>query len=157
MFAGLDQKTLRMVAAGSMHCVCLTGVIHKRCCVLVVFNHLDLNVHFHFGLEVATVPVQHIPHIPMFLLSPEDGDLFVWGSNKHGQLISRELFLSSATPVKRSLLGGENVRHVWSGWTHIVAQTGEACLITADFTVALLNPEVFGAGAQNEVKWQIGR
>lgn len=126
MSAGLDQKTSRMVTAGSMHCVCLTGVIHKHCYVRVIFNHLDLNIHFHFGLEVTLVQVRHIPHIPMFLLSPEDGDLFLWGSNKHGQLISRDPFLSSATPVKRSLLGGEKVYHVWSGWTHIIAQTGEA-------------------------------
>lgn len=62
----------------------------------------------------------------MFLLFSEDGDLFLWGSNKHGQLITRDPFLSSATPVKRSLLGGEKVCRVWSGWTHIVAQTGAA-------------------------------
>lgn len=54
-----------------------------------------------------------------------DGDLFLWGSNKHGQLTTTEPFLSSATLVKRSLLGGEKVIHVWNGWTHIVAQTGE--------------------------------
>lgn len=54
-----------------------------------------------------------------------DGDLFVWGSNKHGQLTTTGPFLSSPTLVKRSLLGGEKVLHVWSGWTHVVAQTGE--------------------------------
>ncbi|KAK1887489.1 Tryptophan 5-hydroxylase [Dissostichus eleginoides] len=53
----------------------------------------------------------------------EDGDLFLWGSNKHGQLTSTEPFLSSPTLVKRSLLGGEKVVLVCSGWTHIVAQT----------------------------------
>ncbi|KAI3370683.1 hypothetical protein L3Q82_007240 [Scortum barcoo] len=73
----LDQKTSHMVAAGSAHCVCLTG----------------------------------------------DGDLFLWGSNKHGQLTTPEPFLSSPTLVKHSLLGGEKVIHAWSGWTHIVAQT----------------------------------
>ncbi|XP_070828582.1 secretion-regulating guanine nucleotide exchange factor [Chaetodon trifascialis] len=52
-----------------------------------------------------------------------DGDLFVWGSNKHGQLTTTEPFLASPTHVKRSLLGGEKVLHVWSGWTHVVAQT----------------------------------
>lgn len=55
----------------------------------------------------------------------EDGDLFLWGSNKHGQLTTTEPFLVSPTAVKRSLLGEEKVIHVWSGWTHIVAQTGE--------------------------------
>lgn len=62
----------------------------------------------------------------MLLLSLENGDLFLWGSNKHGQLLRSEPFLSSPAPVKRSLLGGETVLHIWSGWTHIVAQTGEA-------------------------------
>lgn len=52
-----------------------------------------------------------------------DGDLFLWGSNKHGQLTSVEPFLSSPSLVKRSLLGEEKVVHVWSGWTHIIAQT----------------------------------
>ncbi|XP_041794330.1 secretion-regulating guanine nucleotide exchange factor [Chelmon rostratus] len=74
---GLDQKASHMVAAGAVHCVCVTG----------------------------------------------DGDLFVWGSNKHGQLTTTGPFLSSPTLVKRSLLGGEKVLHVWSGWTHVVAQT----------------------------------
>ncbi|XP_034541000.1 LOW QUALITY PROTEIN: secretion-regulating guanine nucleotide exchange factor [Notolabrus celidotus] len=72
---GLDQKTSRMVAAGSMHCVCLTG----------------------------------------------DGDLFLWGSNKHGQLTCPESFVSSHS--YETLAGGEKVVNVWSGWTHIVAQT----------------------------------
>lgn len=119
VFAGLERKIPRVVTAGSMHCACLTGEIHKG---------------FYLSLEVVIAPVQHIPHNPLFLSSPEDGDLFLWGSNKHGQLISRDPFLPSATPVKRSLLGGEKVHHVWSGWTHIIAQTGEAgkhttCLI----------------------------
>lgn len=56
----------------------------------------------------------------------EDGDLFLWGSNRHGQLTTTDPFMSSPTPLKRSLLGGEKVTNVWSGWTHVVAQTGEA-------------------------------
>lgn len=54
-----------------------------------------------------------------------DGDLFLWGSNKRGQLTATEAFLSTPTPVKRSLLGGEKVAGAWSGWTHVAAQTGE--------------------------------
>ncbi|XP_070686835.1 secretion-regulating guanine nucleotide exchange factor [Pempheris klunzingeri] len=80
----LDQKNSQMVAAGSAHCVCLTG----------------------------------------------DGDLFLWGSNKHGQLTNTGPFLSSPTLVKRSLQGGEKVIHVWSGWTHIVAQTESGRVFT---------------------------
>lgn len=55
-----------------------------------------------------------------------DGDMFLWGSNKHGQLATREAFLPSPSAVKRTLLGGEKVIHAWSAWTHIVAQTGDA-------------------------------
>ncbi|CAJ1056532.1 secretion-regulating guanine nucleotide exchange factor [Xyrichtys novacula] len=81
---GLDQKTSHKVAAGSMHCVCLTG----------------------------------------------DGDLFLWGSNKHGQLTSSEPFVLSPALMKRSLLGGEKVINVWSGWTHLVAQTESGRVFT---------------------------
>lgn len=55
-----------------------------------------------------------------------DGDMFLWGSNKHGQLATPEAFLPSPSAVRRTLLGGEKVIHAWSGWTHIVAQTGDA-------------------------------
>lgn len=96
------------------------------CCNGVAFDHPDFYKHRHSILELATVSVRHIPHVVMLLLSLENGDLFLWGSNKHGQCLSSEPFLSSPSPVKRSLLGGEAVLHVWSGWTHIVAQTGEA-------------------------------
>ncbi|XP_054482723.1 secretion-regulating guanine nucleotide exchange factor-like isoform X2 [Anoplopoma fimbria] len=59
-----------------------------------------------------------------------DGDLFLWGSNKRGQLTATEPFLSSPTLVKRSLLGKEKVINVWSGWTHIVAQTESGRVFT---------------------------
>ncbi|XP_029909695.1 secretion-regulating guanine nucleotide exchange factor [Myripristis murdjan] len=74
---GLDHVTPCAVAAGSVHCVCLTG----------------------------------------------EGHLFLWGSNKHGQLSTTEPFSSSPSLLKSSLMDGERVAHVWSGWTHIVAQT----------------------------------
>uniref|UniRef100_A0A8C6Q1Y4 Secretion regulating guanine nucleotide exchange factor n=1 Tax=Nothobranchius furzeri TaxID=105023 RepID=A0A8C6Q1Y4_NOTFU len=53
-----------------------------------------------------------------------EGDLFMWGSNKHGQLTTSEPFLPSPTLLKPSLFNGEKVISVWSGWTHVVAQTG---------------------------------
>ncbi|KAL6106628.1 sergef [Pungitius sinensis] len=59
-----------------------------------------------------------------------DGDLFLWGSNKRGQLTATEPFLSTPTPVKRSLLGDEKVTAVWSGWTHVVAQTESGRVFT---------------------------
>lgn len=96
------------------------------CCIRVAFDYLDFYKHLHSILKFAAVSLRHVPHVLMLLLSLENGDLFLWGSNKHGQLLSSEPFLSSPAPVKRSLLGGETVLHIWSGWTHIVAQTGEA-------------------------------
>ncbi|GAA6221452.1 secretion-regulating guanine nucleotide exchange factor isoform X1 [Lates japonicus] len=81
---GVDQKTSHLVAAGSAHCVCLTG----------------------------------------------DGDLFLWGGNKHGQLATTEPFLSSPSLLKRSLLDGEKVLNVWSGWTHVIAQTESGRVFT---------------------------
>ncbi|XP_069564334.1 secretion-regulating guanine nucleotide exchange factor isoform X1 [Brachyistius frenatus] len=81
---GLEQRTSRLVTAGSAHCVCLTG----------------------------------------------DGDLFLWGSNKHSQLTTIEAFLSSPTLLKRSLLNGKKVVNVWSGWTHIVVQTESGRVFT---------------------------
>lgn len=59
-----------------------------------------------------------------------NGDLFVWGSNKHGQLAASDIFLPSPSLVKPALLRGEKVTRVWSGWTHIVAQTGASTLHT---------------------------
>lgn len=60
------------------------------------------------------------------VLCAGDGDLFLWGSNKHGQLTTLDPFLTCPTLLKRSLLDGEKVLNVWSGWTHIVAQTGQS-------------------------------
>ncbi|XP_029010060.1 secretion-regulating guanine nucleotide exchange factor isoform X2 [Betta splendens] len=59
-----------------------------------------------------------------------DGDLFLWGSNKHGQLTATDQFLSSPTLLNRSLLDGEKVINVWSGWTHIIAQTESGRVFT---------------------------
>ncbi|CAG5957904.1 unnamed protein product [Menidia menidia] len=58
------------------------------------------------------------------------GELFLWGSNKHGQLTVSEPFLSSPTILRPSLLSGEKVVSVWSGWTHIVAQTESGRVFT---------------------------
>ncbi|XP_061577676.1 secretion-regulating guanine nucleotide exchange factor [Cololabis saira] len=60
----------------------------------------------------------------------EEGDLFMWGSNKHGQLTTTEPFLPSPTLMRRALLNGEKVMNVWSGWTHIIAQTESGAVFT---------------------------
>lgn len=59
-----------------------------------------------------------------------EGELFLWGSNKHGQMASAEPFLPSPSLLNRSLLKGEKVRNVCSGWTHVVAQTESGRVFT---------------------------
>lgn len=60
-------------------------------------------------------------------ISTVKGDVFLWGSNKHGQLVSESHFLPLPVALDRSLLQGERVIDVHSGWTHLVAITGEWC------------------------------
>ncbi|XP_007578663.1 secretion-regulating guanine nucleotide exchange factor isoform X2 [Poecilia formosa] len=60
----------------------------------------------------------------------EEGELFLWGSNKHGQLATAEPFLPSPSLLNRSLLKGEKVMGVCSGWTHVVAQTESGRVFT---------------------------
>nr|XP_006133570.1 secretion-regulating guanine nucleotide exchange factor [Pelodiscus sinensis] len=53
----------------------------------------------------------------------DDGELYVWGSNKHGQLVSKEAFLLEPQKIDAHFFSDEKIGAVWSGWTHIVAQT----------------------------------
>ncbi|NWJ04767.1 SRGEF factor, partial [Crypturellus undulatus] len=53
----------------------------------------------------------------------DEGCLYVWGSNKHGQLVSREIFLLVPKKIETVFFSHEKVATVWSGWTHLVAQT----------------------------------
>ncbi|XP_052400223.1 secretion-regulating guanine nucleotide exchange factor isoform X1 [Carassius gibelio] len=59
-----------------------------------------------------------------------EGDVFLWGSNKHGQLVSESLFLPLPVALDRSLLQGERVIDVHSGWTHLVAVTESGRVFT---------------------------
>ncbi|XP_057691823.1 secretion-regulating guanine nucleotide exchange factor isoform X2 [Corythoichthys intestinalis] len=59
-----------------------------------------------------------------------DGDVFLWGSNKHNQLLATEPFRATPAPLERSLLCGEKVVNVWSGWTHVIAQTERGRVFT---------------------------
>ncbi|XP_047243386.1 secretion-regulating guanine nucleotide exchange factor isoform X2 [Girardinichthys multiradiatus] len=60
----------------------------------------------------------------------EEGRLFLWGSNKFGQLATAEPFLPSPGLLNPSLLKGEKVIKVCSGWTHVVAQTESGRVFT---------------------------
>ncbi|KAM7086019.1 secretion-regulating guanine nucleotide exchange factor isoform 3-T3 [Molossus nigricans] len=51
------------------------------------------------------------------------GELYVWGSNKHGQLASQAVFLPVPQKIEAHCFQNEKITAVWSGWTHLVAQT----------------------------------
>ncbi|XP_027434618.1 secretion-regulating guanine nucleotide exchange factor isoform X8 [Zalophus californianus] len=51
------------------------------------------------------------------------GELYVWGSNKHGLLASLAAFLPMPQKIEAHCFQNEKVTSVWSGWTHLVAQT----------------------------------
>ncbi|NWH60411.1 SRGEF factor, partial [Geococcyx californianus] len=53
----------------------------------------------------------------------DEGQLYVWGSNKHGQLVSNEIFLVKPKKIDTQFFSHEKIGAVWSGWTHLVAQT----------------------------------
>ncbi|NXI51031.1 SRGEF factor, partial [Chloroceryle aenea] len=53
----------------------------------------------------------------------DEGHLYVWGSNKHGQLMSKEIFLVEPKKLEPQFFLHEKIGAVWSGWTHLVAQT----------------------------------
>lgn len=57
----------------------------------------------------------------------DEGHLYVWGSNKHGQLMSEEIFLVEPKKIETQFFSHEKIGAVWSGWTHLVAQTGRTC------------------------------
>ncbi|NWV00600.1 SRGEF factor, partial [Upupa epops] len=57
------------------------------------------------------------------VLLTEEGHLYVWGSNKHGQLLSNEIFLAEPKKIECQFFSYEKIEAVWSGWTHLVAQT----------------------------------
>ncbi|KAM4779159.1 secretion-regulating guanine nucleotide exchange factor isoform 2-T2 [Cyanocitta cristata] len=53
----------------------------------------------------------------------DEGCLYVWGSNKHGQLVSRDIFLAEPKKIDTQCFSHEKIGAVWSGWTHLVART----------------------------------
>ncbi|XP_029419515.1 secretion-regulating guanine nucleotide exchange factor isoform X3 [Nannospalax galili] len=57
------------------------------------------------------------------LATTDTGELYVWGCNKHGQLASQASFLPVPQKIEAHCFQDEKVTAVWSGWTHLVAQT----------------------------------
>ncbi|XP_040592007.1 secretion-regulating guanine nucleotide exchange factor isoform X5 [Mesocricetus auratus] len=53
----------------------------------------------------------------------DTGELFVWGRNKNGQLASLAAFVLLPQRIDACCFQDEKVTAIWSGWTHLVAQT----------------------------------
>ncbi|XP_040266059.1 secretion-regulating guanine nucleotide exchange factor [Bufo bufo] len=51
------------------------------------------------------------------------GELHGWGSNKHGQLLHSEPFLLQPRKMDGAAFSEEKLKAVWSGWSHLVAQS----------------------------------
>ncbi|XP_054632085.1 secretion-regulating guanine nucleotide exchange factor isoform X3 [Dunckerocampus dactyliophorus] len=118
---GLKERVVS-VAAGLRHSIAVTD---SRCVYQWGTGLCNLAKR---ALSPDPVPPHLNTKVPS--LVPGDGDLFLWGSNKHGQITTTEPFLSTPTQLKRSLFGGEKVVNVWSGWTHLVAQTESGRVFT---------------------------
>ncbi|XP_075404531.1 secretion-regulating guanine nucleotide exchange factor isoform X1 [Tenrec ecaudatus] len=58
------------------------------------------------------------------------GELYVWGSNKHGQLATQDAFLPVPRKIEGRCFQNEKVTAIWSGWTHLVAQTETGKVLT---------------------------
>ncbi|KAH0620943.1 hypothetical protein JD844_021860, partial [Phrynosoma platyrhinos] len=53
----------------------------------------------------------------------DEGEVYVWGSNKHRQLVSKDDFLLKPQKIEACYFEDEKVSKVWNGWTHMMAQT----------------------------------
>ncbi|XP_058519261.1 secretion-regulating guanine nucleotide exchange factor isoform X4 [Ochotona princeps] len=93
----LREKVVH-VAAGLRHGLAVTGLENSRAiCVVAGSDHsASLN---------------------------DAGELYVWGSNKHGQLATQAAFLPVPHKIEVCCFQNEKVTTIWSGWTHLVAQT----------------------------------
>ncbi|XP_024786587.4 secretion-regulating guanine nucleotide exchange factor isoform X3 [Pan paniscus] len=58
------------------------------------------------------------------------GEVYVWGSNKHGQLANEAAFLPVPQKIEAHCFQNEKVTAIWSGWTHLVAQTETGKMFT---------------------------
>ncbi|XP_077994838.1 secretion-regulating guanine nucleotide exchange factor-like [Glandiceps talaboti] len=68
----------------------------------------------------------------------ENGEVFMWGSNKHKQLChvsneshksdSKEEIIPTPTKLSLDLFDGRKVKELHSGWTHMIAITDNQCV-----------------------------
>ena len=60
----------------------------------------------------------------------DTGQLWIWGDNKYGQQAKAPSVPSQPTPelLPADLFDGQKVTEVHSGWSHIIAKTGQFLL-----------------------------
>lgn len=89
-----------------------------KCCSFLSITELRQSLYlvvfyvYHFSTNVTSLSIV------------DEGQLYVWGSNKHGQLVSKEIFLAEPKKIETEFFSHEKIGAVWSGWTHLVARTG---------------------------------
>lgn len=83
-------------------------------------------VHFPLRFHVASVACgwKHS------LLATTDGDVFAWGSGRHGQLGLGTQTLKSRIPKRIETLVGTGVTNVFCGWEHSVFRTSSGHILT---------------------------
>ncbi|XP_063145462.1 secretion-regulating guanine nucleotide exchange factor isoform X3 [Candoia aspera] len=60
----------------------------------------------------------------------DEGDLYVWGNNKHKQLLSKDFVVLEPQKIEAHYFEGEKIRRIWSGWTHMVVQSETGKIFT---------------------------
>nr|XP_055138180.1 secretion-regulating guanine nucleotide exchange factor isoform X2 [Symphalangus syndactylus] len=101
----LHKEKVVCIAAGLRHALAATGLENsKAMCVLAGSDHSA-------SLTDA-------------------GEVYVWGSNKHGQLATEAAFLPVPQKIEAHCFQNEKVTAIWSGWTHLVAQTETGKMFT---------------------------
>ncbi|XP_076970267.1 secretion-regulating guanine nucleotide exchange factor isoform X2 [Tamandua tetradactyla] len=118
----LTEKVV-CIAAGLRHALAATGLENSKSrCVLAGSDH------------AASLT--------------DAGELYVWGSNKHGQLATQAAFLPMPQKIQAHYFQNEKVTAAWSGWTHLVAQTETGKVFTwgrADYGQLGRKPEAHGS------------
>ncbi|RXN23828.1 secretion-regulating guanine nucleotide exchange factor isoform X1 [Labeo rohita] len=133
---GLQAEQIRCITGGGGHSAVITGDGRVLAFGSNAFGQLGVSpriTHSAEPLHVKTLdePVTSVAAgLRHALASTVEGDVFFWGSNKHGQLVSESLFLPLPVALDRSPLRGERVTDVHSGWTHLVARTESGRVFT---------------------------
>ena len=98
----------------------------------------------HFKFHSFATDILNLPLHPFRLIIPASGVVYVWGDNKHGQMaLPSDQEKSVTSPYQVAGLSGR-VTRVYSGWTHLLAETGKGQVINY----------MDGEGGGGPTKWE---